>query len=166
MLQDAVRTGTYQQSMLQNTRDFAGKVVLDVGTGTGILSFFAAQAGAKKVYAVEASGSADVARALAHNNGYGNVVEVVRGKVEDVTLPEKVDVIISEPIGFLLVHERMIESYIVARDRFLKPKGRMYPTTGSIVFAPMTDDALYREQMAKTVFWEVWTQSIDIYALP
>lgn len=50
----------------------------------------------------------------------------------------QVDVIISEPIGFLLVHERMLESYIVARDRFLKPGGLMMPTTGSIVLAPMT----------------------------
>lgn len=49
MLQDLVRTGTYQQAFLQNRVDFEDKVVLDVGTGTGILSFFAAQAGARKV---------------------------------------------------------------------------------------------------------------------
>jgi histone-arginine methyltransferase CARM1 len=46
-------------------------------------------------------------------------------------VPEKVDIIISEPIGFLLVHERMLESYVVARDRFLKPNGLMMPTTGT-----------------------------------
>jgi histone-arginine methyltransferase CARM1 len=49
MLQDLVRTGTYQQAFLQNRASFEDKVVLDVGTGTGILSFFAAQAGARKV---------------------------------------------------------------------------------------------------------------------
>jgi histone-arginine methyltransferase CARM1 len=49
MLQDLVRTGTYQQSFLQNRSNFEDKVVLDVGTGTGILAFFAAQAGARKV---------------------------------------------------------------------------------------------------------------------
>ena len=55
MLQDFVRTNAYYQAILDNAADFQGKVVLDVGAGSGILSFFAAQAGAKRVYAVEAS---------------------------------------------------------------------------------------------------------------
>ncbi|NWI93720.1 CARM1 methyltransferase, partial [Pitta sordida] len=55
MMQDYVRTGTYQRAILQNHSDFKDKIVLDVGCGSGILSFFAAQAGARKIYAVEAS---------------------------------------------------------------------------------------------------------------
>lgn len=55
MMQDYVRTATYQKAIFDNAVDFEGKVVLDVGAGSGILSFFAAQAGAAKVYAVEAS---------------------------------------------------------------------------------------------------------------
>lgn len=51
MLQDSTRTTTYHRAILENRRDFEGKVVMDVGAGSGILSFFAAQAGAKKVYA-------------------------------------------------------------------------------------------------------------------
>lgn len=140
---------------MQNSGDFSGKVVLDVGTGSGILAFFAAQAGARKVYAVEASKSAEVAKLLARHNGFEDIVEVVKGKIEDISLPEKVDIIISEPIGFLLVHERMLESYVTARNRFLKPGGIMMPTTGSIVFAPLTDDALYREILMKSEFWNV-----------
>lgn len=58
MLQDYVRTATYQRAMLVNSNDFSNKVVLDVGAGTGVLSFFAVQAGAKRVYAVEASSMA------------------------------------------------------------------------------------------------------------
>ncbi|KAG5180980.1 putative histonearginine methyltransferase [Tribonema minus] len=153
MLQDAVRTGTYQRAIVGNSADFRGKVVLDVGTGTGILAFFAAQAGARKVYAVEASDMADVARKLVESNGMQAVIEVVKGKLEDITLPEKVDIIVSEPIGFLLVHERMLETYIVARDKFLKPGGAMYPTAGTIVVTPITCDALYQEQLAKAAFW-------------
>ena len=99
------------------------------------------------------SDAANIAEQLAVANGYGDVVKVLRGKIEEVDIPEKVDVIISEPIGFLLVHERMLESYITARDKFLKPGGKMYPSLGSMVFAPITDDALYKEQLAKIEFW-------------
>ena len=58
MMQDFIRTATYQKAILANLRDFNDKVVLDVGAGSGILSFFAVQAGAKRVYAVEASSMA------------------------------------------------------------------------------------------------------------
>ena len=153
MLQDYVRTGTYRHAFMSNTTDFTDKVVLDVGTGTGILALFAVQAGARKVYAVEASESADVARTLVAANGYADKIEIIQGKLEDLNLPEKVDIIISEPIGFLLVHERMLETYAVARERFLKPGGLMMPTTGSIVLGPITDEALYNEQLAKIGFW-------------
>ena len=112
MLQDYVRTGTYQQSIIRNPIDFQDKVVLDVGTGTGILSFFAAQAGARKVYAVEASSSATVAERLAIANGLSDKIEIIMGKIEEIDIPEKVDLIISEPIGFLLVHERMLGLYL------------------------------------------------------
>lgn len=56
--QDYIRTGTYQRAILSNMSDFKDKIILDVGAGSGILSFFAAQAGARKVYAVEASSMA------------------------------------------------------------------------------------------------------------
>ena len=150
-----MRTGTYRQVFAGNPSDFNGKVVLAVGTGSGILAFFAAQAGAKKVYAVEASSSAQTATLLAAHNGYSDIVEVLRGRIEDIELPELVDVIISEPIGFLLVHERMLEAYVCARDKFLKPGGLMMPTTGCIVFGPLTDETMHTEQQAKASFWQV-----------
>eukprot|EP01039_Chlorochromonas_danica_P021357 gene21357-26294_t len=72
MLADYVRTGAYQRAMVDNGSDFAGKIVLDVGTGSGILSFFALQAGAAHVYSVDASDSVIVAEKLAKANGYGD----------------------------------------------------------------------------------------------
>ena len=154
MLADYVRTGTYQKAILNNSADFYDKVVLDVGTGTGILAFFAAQAGARKVYAVDASDAANVAQALVQGNGFSTKIQVIKGKLEEIELPEKVDIIISEPIGFLLVHERMLETYIAARDKFLKPGGLMMPTTGTIFLCPFTDDALYKEHCARASFFE------------
>ncbi|KAJ1921620.1 hypothetical protein IWQ60_006712 [Tieghemiomyces parasiticus] len=70
-----------------------------------------------------------------------------------VQIPQ-VDVIISEPIGVLLVHERMLESFIYARDKFLKPGGAILPSMGTIHLAPFTDPLLYNETMAKVRFWE------------
>jgi histone-arginine methyltransferase CARM1 len=154
MLADYMRTGTYQKAIYGNSTDFHGKVVLDVGTGTGILAFFALQAGAARVYAVDASNSVHVAKKLAEANGFADRITIINGKIEEITLPEQVDVIISEPIGFLLVHERMLESYVVARDRFLKPDGLMMPTTGSIVLCPVSDEACHKEQLDRVAFWE------------
>ena len=77
MLEDSVRTPKYREAIVGNPSNFAGKVVMDVGCGSGILSLFAAQAGAKKVYACEASGAAEIARKLIKANGFDNIIEVI-----------------------------------------------------------------------------------------
>ncbi|KAL1391477.1 hypothetical protein pipiens_012360 [Culex pipiens pipiens] len=139
MLTDKPRQDAYQQAILGHRDLFEGKTVLDVGAGTGILSVFCAQAGAKKVYAVEASNLARLAREVVKENGFEGVVEVVESKVEDFTLPEgesKVDIIVSEWMGFFLLHEGMLDSVIYARDKFLKPSGLMFPDTATIYVAP------------------------------
>lgn len=61
-------------------------------------------------------------------------VEVIESKIEELELNEKVDVLISEPIGTLLVNERMLETYIFARDHFLKPGGKMFPVSVNFDF--------------------------------
>uniref|UniRef100_A0A8C6U6T7 Histone-arginine methyltransferase CARM1 n=1 Tax=Neogobius melanostomus TaxID=47308 RepID=A0A8C6U6T7_9GOBI len=153
MMQDYVRTGTYQRAILQNHTDFKDKVVLDVGCGSGILSFFAAQAGARKVYAVEAS-------TMAQNRSFLN-----NRLSERVTLPEQVDIIISEPMGYMLFNERMLESYLHAK-KFLKPNGKMFPTIGDVHLAPFTDEQLYMEQFTKANFWyQPSFHGVDLSAL-
>lgn len=152
MMQDFIRTSTYQRAMLQNHTDFQDKVVIDVGAGSGILSFFAVQAGAKKVYAIEASSMASHAEALVEHNKLSDKVIVIPGKVEEVEIPELVDVIISEPMGYMLYNERMLESYLHAK-KWLKPNGKMFPTTGDLHVAPFFDDALYMEHFSKANFW-------------
>uniref|UniRef100_A0A8C1IIL7 Histone-arginine methyltransferase CARM1 n=1 Tax=Cyprinus carpio TaxID=7962 RepID=A0A8C1IIL7_CYPCA len=152
MLQDYLRTATYQKAILLNDVDFRDKVVLDVGCGTGILSFFAVQAGAKKVYAVEGSSVAKYAEILVKSNNLSNKITVLSGKIEEVCCPEKVDVIISEPIGYMLLNERMLESYLHAK-KWLKPKGMMFPTQSDIHLAPFTDEQLYMEHHARSHFW-------------
>lgn len=137
---------------------------MDVGAGSGILSLFAARAGAKKVIAVEASNVAKSAKKLAEKNGLGHIVliidleqiEVVEACVEDIkdtSLENSIDVIISEPIGTILYNERMLETYIIARNKFLKPGGKMFPSEAYLCIAPFYDERLYSEQVNKTTFW-------------
>lgn len=141
MLNDLVRTAAYHNAITSNPTDFAGATVMDVGTGSGILAAFAARAGAARVYAVEASDVADHAATLMRANGLADRVVVLKEKVEKVVLPqgELVDVIVSEPMGFMLIHEQMLVSYMIARKRFLKPGGRMFPSTGTLFVAPFSD---------------------------
>lgn len=142
MLEDHKRTGAYYNAVMQNKAQFAGKVVLDVGTGSGILAIFAAKAGAKKVYAVEATNMAKSARKLVSANGFEDVVEVIQGTIESVNLPEQVDVIISEWMGYFLLRESMLDSVLVARDKFLKPGGAMYPSHAALYLAPISSSVL------------------------
>ena len=169
MLEDKVRVHAYRQAIMKNKNDFRGKVIMDVGAGTGILSFFSIQAGAKKVYAIEASNMAKYAKQLMDSNNHVETkkCEVIHSKVEDVKhLGDKVDVIMSEPIGFCLVHERMLESFITARDLCLRlnPAStlRMFPSSGTIHVAPFNDYDLHYSQLSKAEFW---TQKICQYDL-
>ncbi|CAH1393139.1 unnamed protein product [Nezara viridula] len=152
MLQDYVRTSTYQRAVLTNSEDFRDKIVLDVGAGSGILSFFAVQAGARRVYAVEASSMAQHAETLVAANNVHDKIKVIAGKIEEIELPEMVDVIISEPMGYMLYNERMLETYLHAK-KWLKPGGIMFPSKGDLHIAPFMDDALFMEQTSKASFW-------------
>ncbi|XP_026961582.1 histone-arginine methyltransferase CARM1-like isoform X4 [Sagmatias obliquidens] len=128
------------------------QVVLDVGCGSGILSFFAVQAGARRVYAVEASSVAQYAEMLVKSNHLSDKIIVLPGKIEEISLPEAVDVIISEPMGYMLFNERMLESYLHSK-KWLKANGMMFPTFGDIHLAPFSDEQLYLEHHSRANFW-------------
>jgi len=125
MLLDSVRTAAYQSAIEASVRP--GDIVLDIGTGTGVLALFAARAGAGKVYAVEPTGIVELARRLAERNGSASRIEFIRARVEEIELPEKVDCIVSEWMGVFALQENMLPSIASARDRLLKPGGKMLP---------------------------------------
>ncbi|WWD20249.1 hypothetical protein CI109_104725 [Kwoniella shandongensis] len=151
MLKDTVRTVSYARFILSNPKVFKDAVVMDVGCGTGILSMLAAKAGAKHVYAIEASGLAVKARENITKNGFKDVITVVQGKVEDIELPVKhVDVIVSEWMGYMLLYESMLDSVLVARDRFLAPTGLMAPSQTRLVLSAITGEREWRDRVE---FW-------------
>ncbi|CAL5207926.1 unnamed protein product [Lathyrus oleraceus] len=150
MIKDRVRTDTYREAIMRHQSFIAGKVVVDVGCGTGILSIFCAQAGAKRVYAVDASDIALQANEVVKANNLSDVVIVLHGRVEDVEIDEEVDVIISEWMGYMLLYESMLGSVITARDRWLKPGGLILPSSASLYMAPVTHTDRYSDSVD---FW-------------
>lgn len=152
MIKDDVRTKTYRKAVLTNPHLFRDKVVLDVGCGTGILSMFCAQAGAKHVYGIECANIADRAMQIVKTNKFDDRVTILKGKCEDVVLPvEKVDIIISEWMGYFLFYESMLDTVLYARDKWLKPGGIMMPDKATLYLTAI-EDAEYKED--KIGFWD------------
>ncbi|KAI9809215.1 MAG: hypothetical protein M1825_002506 [Sarcosagium campestre] len=140
MLKDTVRTDAYRDFIYEHKNLFAGKVVLDVGCGTGILSMFCAKAGAKRVIAVDNSDIINKARENVFENGLDKVITCLRGKIEEVSMPvAKVDIIVSEWMGYCLLYEAMLDSVLWARDEYLAPDGLMIPSHTTLCLAPLTD---------------------------
>ncbi|KAF3439573.1 hypothetical protein FNV43_RR17851 [Rhamnella rubrinervis] len=151
MLKDVVRTKTYQNVIYQNKFLFKDKIVLDVGAGTGILSLFCAKAGAQHVYAVECSDMADMAKEIVEANGLSNAVTVLKGKIEEIELPvDKVDIIISEWMGYFLLYENMLNTVLYARDKWLVNDGIVLPDKASLYLTAI-EDAEYKDD--KIEFW-------------
>ncbi|XP_075996055.1 protein arginine N-methyltransferase 8-B isoform X2 [Genypterus blacodes] len=152
MLKDEVRTLTYRNSMCHNKHVFKDKIVLDVGSGTGILSMFAAKAGAKHVYGIECSSISEYSERIIKSNQLDSVITIFNGKVEEVELPvEKVDIIISEWMGYCLFYESMLNTVIFARDKWLKEGGLMFPDRASL-YVVAIEDRQYKD--FKIHWWE------------
>lgn len=144
MLEDMARMEAYHSAIFKNKSEMiADKVVLDVGTGTGVLAVWAANAGAKRVYAVDASNAAGLARRLVQSEEVSDVVTVLHSKVEEVQIPEPVDVIVSEWMGSLLVKESMFDSVAYARDKWLRPGGLLLPSHATILLGLYTPTSDY-----------------------
>ncbi len=146
MLRDEVRTEAYRQAIIKNIHLFEGKTVLDIGTGTGILSLFAAKYGkAKMVYAVDNADIAHFAKDIVQKSGYGNKIKVIKGKIEDVKeiKESSIDVIISEWMGYFLLYESMLDSIIDVRDKYLKKGGTVFPNRAQIFLAAVEDEKFY-----------------------
>src|SRR5688500_18130745 len=115
MVADRPRTDAFAAAIREVVRPT--DVVLDVGTGTGILAMLAARAGARKVYAVDQSDIADAAARLVVENRLADRVEVIKGQASELQLPEKADVLISEWLGHVAFVEGMLPDVLSARNR-------------------------------------------------
>jgi SAM-dependent methyltransferase len=122
-------------------------VVLDLGSGLGIHGLLAAQLGAKKVYLVEPEDIITVASEIVKANGFTNIISL-QGKIEEVNIPEQVDVIISVFTGNFLLQEDLLPSLFYARDKYLKPGGVMIPQAAVMEAVPVSAPEVYQKNLS------------------
>lgn len=143
-LADASRTSSYRAAITQVVRP--GDVVVDLGSGTGILGLLACAAGASRVYAIDAGGMAEPARAIARANGFGNRVTVIDGWSRHVELPERADVLVTDQVGHFGFEAGIVPNTNHARRCLLKPAARLVPSHIDLwvapIEAPEVDDAI------------------------
>lgn len=156
MLDDEVRCNIFREALFSRVQ--SGDVVLDVGAGTGILSIFAAQAGASRVYAVEATPIARFARELVDLNGFSDRIQVIEAPIEEVDPPEAVDVIVSEWLGGYGVDENLLPLVLLARNRWLKRSGIILPEQVTAWLAPVWQSWLQDEHKR----WRSHRYGIDL----
>ena len=135
MLNDEVRLQAYWEGLKATVRP--GDVVIDAGSGTGILATMAALCGARKVYAIERTDFAQVIPQVAADSGVASRVEVVRADLGRVELPEKARVMVTETFGHLAFAEGMMEDVLACADRNMTPDRVLVPGAFTLWAAPM-----------------------------
>ena len=165
MLHDDRRTADYIAALRRAVRP--ADIVLDIGTGSGVLAIAAARAGARHVYAVEASDIADVAERVFAANGVQDRVTLIRGWSRDIKLPEPADVLVAEVIGNEPLEEEILETTLDARRRLLKPNARLIPHTLELVVRPiLVPDAEARQRAIGRHAIHRWRQLYGIEFQP
>jgi protein arginine N-methyltransferase 1 len=135
LLLDEIRVNAYRDALRRVVT--ADSVVLDIGTGSGILGFLACEAGARRVFAVEDQHSADLAMFLTKHLGYSDRMTVLHDRSTNIELPEPADVLVTETLGAFAFEERILGSVIDARTRLLRPGATIIPERVEIFVVPV-----------------------------
>jgi protein arginine N-methyltransferase 1 len=131
----------------------AGDLVADLGCGVGVLGLFCLESGASKVWGIDSSDAIHLARDVMAKAGFADRYNCIAGSTFRTTLPEKVDLVICDHVGFFGFDYGIIPLMRDARHRFLKPGGAMIPQSIDLMIAGVTsDDCLARAAS--------WTQDI------
>lgn len=160
LLLDGVRTNAYRDAIRHFvTRD---SVVLDIGTGSGILSFFACEAGARRVFAVEARHTADLATFLAKHLGYSDRLEVFHDRSTNIELPEPATLLVTETLGTFGFDEQILSSVIDARTRLLAPGAAIVPQRIDLYLVPVEAPAVFERHIG---WWKAKPFGFDLSPL-
>ncbi len=156
MLIDETRTGAYSQAVSKVVKP--GDVVVDVGCGSGILSFFACRAGARHVHAIESEPVINIAELVAAKNGFQDRITFYNASSFNVELPEPADVIVTETMGTFGFEEGILGSLTDARERLLKKGGTLIPHGVDLFLVPVELPQFYEHVID---FWVNRCQGFD-----
>ncbi|KAH8371765.1 hypothetical protein KR093_008795 [Drosophila rubida] len=134
VLRDEVTMRGFKAAIEANAELFRGATVLEVGCGSGLLSFWVARQGAARVFAVEPTDVWQVTRQLVKVNQLEHVIDVLHGQLQQLQLPP-VDVIVSKWMGACLMFSSTLEDVLYARDKWLKPGGCIFPSSANLYMA-------------------------------
>jgi len=158
MVEDTVRMTAYYEAMKRHIRP--GSVVVEIGSGPGVMAFLACQLGAARVYAIEPDPSIEVAKRLAVTNGFADRIVFLRKLSTEVELPEQGDVLLSDLRGQLPLHQTHIPSIRDARTRLLKPCGQQLPQRDRLMVGLSRDEESYRAVVRP---WEANEYGLDLH---
>ena len=124
-----------------------GDVVLDLGTGSGLLAVLACRAGARRVYAIEASDAVQIGTLITSTTEFAERIEFVHATSQKVALSEQVDVIVGDIHDTFGFQPGGLASIMDVRDRLLKPGGTLIPQATELMIAPLEAAALYAREI-------------------
>lgn len=156
MALDEVRNQAYRHALTQVIGPES--VVLDLGAGLGVHGMMAAQLGAQRVYLVEPEDIIGITAEIVQANGLADRVQCIQGRIEQTSLPESVDVLISVFTGNFLLEEDLLPILFAARDRYLKPGGVMLPAAAQMVAVPVSAPKLHHD----VAVWSTLHQGLDL----
>jgi SAM-dependent methyltransferase len=159
LIADEARTSAYREALRRVVRP--GDVVIDLGSGTGILALFACELGARHVFAIEKSHVAGAAEHLVKESGLADRITVLHEDSRDVTLPEPADVLVTETFGMLAFDEGILGSVVDARARLLRHDAKVIPQRIELFLAPIDDADAY----ANIAWWNEPQHGLDLSAL-
>ena len=142
MLQDRERTRAFRRAIHEVVTP--GDVVMDIGAGSGVLSLFACQAGARRVYALEAGQAIEIAREMARHNDVEDRVVLINELSHRTRIEEPVDVLVTETLWNFGLGEGILGVVLDARERFLKGGARIVPEALESWLAPVEVPELYQ----------------------
>ena len=155
-LEDQVRLTAFRRAIHESV--MPGAIVVDLGSGTGILGLLACQAGAKHVYSIEETGLIELARDICRANGFEDQIHFVKGLSTHIDLPEPADVILADQIGHFGFEAGLFDYFSDARRRFLKPNGVTIPQHITFCIAPVEHESLWRQ----VEFWNDFPAGFDL----